>query len=118
MAPVWSFARWSIGILIVGIVLIILYTIVPSRRISWRDTWPGALFATVGWQAASLGFSYYNQWNDYSIIYGSLGTIIGLMIWFYLTGLMILLGAQLNAIRMNFHEDGPGGVQTERKTTD
>ncbi|GAK03854.1 inner membrane protein YihY [Geomicrobium sp. JCM 19037] len=95
-----------------------MYTIVPSRRISWRDTWPGALFATVGWQAASLGFSYYNQWNDYSIIYGSLGTIIGLMIWFYLTGLMILLGAQLNAIRMNFHEDGPGGVQTERKTTD
>ncbi|GAK10068.1 YihY/virulence factor BrkB family protein [Geomicrobium sp. JCM 19038] len=104
LAPFWSVVRWSISVLVIGIVLIILYTIVPSKRISWRDTWPGALFATIGWQIASLGFSFYNQYNDYSIIYGSLGTIIGLMVWFFLTGLMILLGAQLNALRINVHK--------------
>ncbi|MBB6450667.1 membrane protein [Geomicrobium halophilum] len=103
MAPFWSFIRWSISFLVVGVVLLILYIIVPSHRISWRDTWPGALFATIGWQAASLGFSYYNQWSDYSLIYGGLGTMIGLMIWFFLTAFMILLGAQLNAILMDIH---------------
>ncbi|WP_160141836.1 YihY/virulence factor BrkB family protein [Salicibibacter halophilus] len=99
----WSFIRWGISFLVVGVVLLILYIIVPSQRMSWRDTWPGALFATVGWQAASLGFSYFNQWNDYTIIYGGLGTIIGLMVWFFLTAFMILLGAQLNAVMMDIH---------------
>ncbi|AXF57624.1 YihY/virulence factor BrkB family protein [Salicibibacter kimchii] len=101
----WSFIRWGISFLVVGVVLLILYMIVPSQHMSWRDTWPGALFAAVGWQTASLGFSYFNQWNDYTIIYGGLGTIIGLMIWFFLTALMILLGAQLNAVMMDMHRE-------------
>ncbi|SDJ11561.1 YihY/virulence factor BrkB family protein [Natribacillus halophilus] len=103
MTAIWSVSRWGISFLVVGIVLLILYIIVPSQRMSWRDTWPGALFATVGWQAASLGFSYFNQWNDYTLIYGALGTIIGLMVWFFLTAFMILLGAQLNALLMDMH---------------
>ncbi|QQK79435.1 YihY/virulence factor BrkB family protein [Salicibibacter cibi] len=102
----WSFIRWGISFFVVGIVLLILYIIVPSQRMSWRDTWPGALFATVGWQAASFGFSHFNQWNDYTLIYGGLGTIIGLMIWFFLTAFMILLGAQLNAVIMEMHRNG------------
>ena len=58
-----------------------------------------AFFTTIGWIISSLGFSYYvNNFNNYSVVYGSIGVIIVLMIWFYITSIIILLGGELNAI--------------------
>jgi membrane protein len=67
-----------------------------SKR--WRWTSPGATFALLGWVAASMGFkAYLHLSNSYTLAYGSLGAVIVLLTWFYLTGLMILLGAEINS---------------------
>ncbi len=57
-----------------------------------KDVLPGAVFSTLGWQVVSTGFGYYVQFGSYSQIYGQLGSIIILMVWFYLTAAILLIG--------------------------
>lgn len=70
------------------------------------DIVPGTLFAVIGWHLVSVGFSYYVSVADYSIIYGNLGTIVILMIWMYLSSLMILIGGEVNAIISDAKSEG------------
>jgi membrane protein len=90
--------RWILllGGLLVG--LAVLYRWAPDRdspRWSWAS--PGAIFAAVAWLAASVLFSIYvSNFGSYNETYGSLGAIVVLMLWMYLTALVIILGAELN----------------------
>src|SRR5690625_3928195 len=94
----WNTLRWVVSSITFFIVFLMLYKLGPNKKIRWRDTFWGALFATLGWQAASLGFSFYvNTLGNYSAAYGSLGTVIVLMIWFYLSGIIITTGGVINA---------------------
>jgi membrane protein len=68
----------------------------PSAKVTWKDVLPGAVFSTLGWQVASTGFGYYVQFGSYSQIYGQLGSIIILMVWFYLTAAILLIGGLIN----------------------
>jgi membrane protein len=68
----------------------------PKRR--WRWLTPGAMVGIIGWLFASLGLRLYlHYFNNYSVTYGSLGAVIILLTWFYLTGLMLLIGAEINS---------------------
>ena len=92
-------ARWPTLIILVAAGISIIYRFGPSRaRAKWRwISWGGAL-ATVVWIAASAGFSYYLQnFADYNATYGSLGAVIGLMLWIWISVLILILGAELNA---------------------
>ncbi|WP_179124119.1 YihY/virulence factor BrkB family protein [Marinococcus halophilus] len=93
----WSWIRWIISFLVIGAILGIIYKVVPNRKTTWRESLPGATLALLTWQAASFGFSFYVSVSDYSMIYGNLGNLIVLMLWFYLTGFAILLGGEWNA---------------------
>ncbi|MBM7703610.1 YihY/virulence factor BrkB family protein [Metabacillus iocasae] len=93
----WFIVKWGIGTLFLLLFFMLLYMLVPSAILKWREVIPGALFATLGWQAISTGFAYYVQFGSYSQIYGQLGSIIILMIWFYLTASVLLIGGLLNA---------------------
>lgn len=96
---IWNTSRWIISSLIFLIVLLSLYILVPNVRIYVKDAIFGAIFATVGWQLVSLAFSYYVQTiGDYSATYGSLGAVIILMIWFYISGIIIITGGVINAM--------------------
>lgn len=67
-----------------------------TRR--WRWLTPGAAIGIVGWLLASLGLRIYlHYFNNYSVTYGSLGAVIILLTWFYITGLMLLIGAEINS---------------------
>lgn len=71
----------------------------PNKRLSFKFVLPGAVAATAGWILVSMLFSYYvSEFANYSATYGSLGGIIVLMIWFYLSGMMIILGGEINAL--------------------
>ncbi|WP_077324544.1 YihY/virulence factor BrkB family protein [Virgibacillus siamensis] len=95
----WETFRWVISSITFFIVLLALYKLAPNMKIYFRNAVWGALFATVGWQLVSLAFSYYvNSMGNYAATYGSLGTVIVLMIWFYLTGIIILIGGVINAV--------------------
>ncbi|MFD2629395.1 YihY/virulence factor BrkB family protein [Oceanobacillus kapialis] len=95
---VWQGLRWIVSSVVIFIVLVALYKLAPNLRVYFKNTIWGALFATLLWQLASLGFSFYvTTAGNYSATYGSLGTVIVLMIWFYLSGIIIMAGGVLNA---------------------
>ncbi|MEK8090377.1 YihY/virulence factor BrkB family protein [Thermithiobacillus plumbiphilus] len=91
--------RWPLLAGIVMVLLAVLYRYAPSRgepRWSWVST--GAVVATLMWVAGSLGFSFYvENFANYNKTYGSLGAVVILLMWFYYSAFIILLGAELNA---------------------
>jgi membrane protein len=96
---VWNVFRWMVSSIILFFVFVALYYFAPNKHLRVREVTVGALFATIGWMVVSLAFSYYvNHFSNYTAMYGSLGGIIALMIWFYLSGMMIVLGGEMNAI--------------------
>ncbi|HET7627464.1 MAG TPA: YihY/virulence factor BrkB family protein [Bacillales bacterium] len=100
---VWDVLRWLVSFFLSVIVLSCLYFFAPNKRIRFEDVIVGAVIAAAGWQAASLGFSYYvGNFGHYEATYGSLGGFIVLMIWFYLTGFIIILGGEINAVNWYF----------------
>lgn len=100
---IWNAARWIVSALILFIVFTFLYFIAPNKRLKIREVISGAFFATFGWMFVSLAFSYYvSSFGNYTATYGSLGGIIVLMIWFYLSGMIIIVGGEINAI-LNCH---------------
>lgn len=104
---IWSTLRWAISSVIFFIVLYVLYRIVPNVSMKWHEPLWGTLFATVGWQLVSFGFSFYvNTLGNYSATYGSLGTVIILMFWFYISGIIIITGGVINAF---LKEQNSGG---------
>ncbi|MFC0272893.1 YihY/virulence factor BrkB family protein [Metabacillus herbersteinensis] len=95
----WNTARWLVSGIILFIVFTSLYFVAPNKRLHIKDCLAGSIFATVGWIAVSLAFSYYvSSFGNYTATYGSLGGIIVLMIWFYISGMVIMLGGELNAL--------------------
>jgi membrane protein len=98
LAGVWPPLRVIIIFVTGTLGVELLYYWAPNRRMTLRSTLPGAAFAIGVWFGTSAVLSYYLQhFSNYSATYGSLGAIIGLMLWLYLSSLSILVGAELNA---------------------
>jgi membrane protein len=91
--------RWPLLALLVLFLLSLLYRYGPCRRAAkWQWVSPGSIFATSVWLLASAGFSYYvAKFAHYDATYGSLGAVIVLLFWLYLSFYIVLLGAELNA---------------------
>ena len=85
--------------LVLTFMLALIYRYGPSReRARWQWVSWGSAFATVVWLAASLGFSYYvANFGTYDKTYGSLGAAVGLMTWIWISTMILLMGAELNA---------------------
>lgn len=102
LAPVfywaWRLGQWPIAVFFVSLVASLVYYAAPNlqhRRWQWLS--PGALFAAIGWIAASgLLRLYFHFFTSYAKTYGSLGAVMVLLTWLYVTGTMLLLGAELN----------------------
>ena len=97
-----SFARtlgWVIATALLSLLFALIYYFGPDVKVSrWRWLTPGAAFGMFGWVIGSLGLRVYvHYFNNYSATYGSLGTVIILLTWFYLSGLMLLLGGEINS---------------------
>jgi membrane protein len=91
--------RWPALLVVVVLGLELLYRVGPSRRkAKWRWLTPGSVFAAFAWLAGSALFSWYlANFADYSATYGALGAAIGLMMWLWLSAIVVLVGAELNA---------------------
>jgi membrane protein len=92
-------ARWPVLLLALLIGLAVLYRYAPDRRAArWQWVSVGSVFAAVTWMAASYLFSWYlASFANYNATYGSLGVVIGLMTWLWISTIVVLLGAELNA---------------------
>jgi membrane protein len=90
---------WLVATAFLSLLFAIIYYFGPNVKVSqWRWLTPGSAFGMVGWLLASLGLRVYvHYFNNYSATYGSLGTVIILLTWFYLSGLMLLIGGEINS---------------------
>ncbi|BAU26401.1 membrane protein [Aneurinibacillus soli] len=96
---VWTFIRWVFSFVFLIGLFAFVYYFAPNCKVHWRVGFIGAIFAAVGWLIVSYGFSFYvNSFSSYTITYGSLGGVIILMIWFYLSAMILILGGQINAM--------------------
>jgi membrane protein len=84
--------------LLLNIGLQIVYFTLPARRLPWKLISPGSLVATLLWIGASMGFRFYvDGFADYQRVYGSLGALIVLMFWFYISSLLLLVGGEIDS---------------------
>jgi membrane protein len=105
----WNIARWPALTLSALVGIMLVYVLAPASRQHWRRVTPGALFALAGWLLASYGLRLYVTYvGNYNATYGSIGGVILLMLWFYLSSLALLVGAEINSqIRRAQAESGP-----------
>ena len=98
IADIWRQAYWPTVILLATMALAVLYHLGIPGRSRWRHDWPGAVLATTVWLAGSTGLRIYGSWIvDGDSAYGPLAGPIVALLWLWLTGFAVLLGAQLNA---------------------
>jgi membrane protein len=95
---VFAFTRWIIVVVIFFVTVSILYRYGPAHKQKWKFLNPGSILATGLAVLTSLGFTYYiNHFSHYNKIYGSIGTLIVVMLWLYLNSLIVLMCFELNA---------------------
>lgn len=98
-AQIWNMLQWIVPLFALFFVFLLLYRVAPNRRLGWREVVPGSVFAAAGWIVCSLLFSFYvNNFGHYTRTYGSLGGIIILLIWLYLSSMIVLIGGEVNAL--------------------
>jgi membrane protein len=96
---VWNIAKWPVIVLLVGLTFSILYYVTPNvRQPGFRWVTPGGLLAVLLWILASLAFALYlANFGSYNKTYGTLGGVIAFMVWLWITNIVVLLGAELDA---------------------
>lgn len=96
---IWSLLTWPVALGIISIAFAFIYRFGPSRWIEGKPLLPGAMLAAIFWIILSNLFRYYvAHFGNYNKAYGAVGAVIVLMLWLYLTSLVLLLGDQLNVI--------------------
>ena len=96
----WTAVRWIIAVLTSIAVIALVYHHGVPRTQPWHRVLPGAVVATMLWVAVTVLFGYYlRRFANYDVIYGSVGTAIALLIWLYLVSMVVLVGAEFNAVR-------------------
>jgi membrane protein len=94
----WKILQWPILFALASLGIALIYYFAPDVEQEWIWLTPGSIFATTLWLAATLGFKYYvANWGNYTETYGLLGAVMILLSWFYISGLVILFGAEMNA---------------------
>jgi membrane protein len=95
---IWTFLQWPVIFLLVVFAIDLIYYFAPNVDTEWAWVTPGSLIATLLWIACSLGFKVYvTNFGSYNATYGAIGGVIVLLLWFYLSGISILIGAEINA---------------------
>jgi len=101
----WSIGKVAIPVSMMLLVFILLYMQAPNYRVGLRNAWPGAIFASVGWIAASLLFSFYvGHFGNFARTYGSIGGVIVLLIWIYISSIIVIMGGEVNAALQFYKE--------------
>src|SRR5579859_3268134 len=95
----WGSIRWLIATLTSISVIALIYHHAVPRTQPWHSVMPGAMLATVLWFSTTVGFrAYLQSFGNFATIYGSLGVALALLVWMYLISLVVLVGAEFNAL--------------------
>ena len=96
---VWQIAKWPVLLLLVSFMFAVLYWAAPNvKQPGFRWITPGSALAVIGWVLASAAFAFYvGSFGSYNETYGALGGVIVFLVWLWISNIMVLLGAELNA---------------------
>jgi membrane protein len=107
---VWTWARIPVGVVLLVLVAVLVYYLFPNTGQPFRLITPGALIAVIVWVVATLAFSWYvANFASYNAVYGSLAGVIVLLLYFFISAAILLLGAELNSelYHQTFEGEGP-----------
>lgn len=94
----WTVVQWPLVFLLIALAVALIYYFAPDVEQEFAFLTPGSVTATLLWLIFSLGFKIYvSRFADYNATYGALGGVIVLLLWFYASGVALLIGAELNA---------------------
>jgi len=99
LASVWEWLRWPAAVLLLMVAAALTYHLLPNDGEPFRFLTPGAVLAEIVWVVASVGLHYYVlNFANYSVMYGALGAVLMLLLYFYVSAAVLLLGAEVNAV--------------------
>ena len=111
---IWNRLRVIIMLAFMVLIFLALYFYAPNYRLKWRDVIVGSVFSTFGWLITSLGFAYYvNNFANFSRVYGGIGGIIVLLVWLFISSMIILIGGEINAVFW-FEREGKEKIRAKR----
>jgi len=97
MSVALSFGAGLLSFLLNIVIFLLLYKYIPHTTTSWRRIWPGALLAAILFEIAKSLFTLYlGRFVDYEIVYGSIGSVIALLVWVYICAFILILGAEFS----------------------
>jgi membrane protein len=95
----WMWVRWPVAAILLMATVAFIYFAAPNKKQKFKDIIPGSVLSVLVWIALSIGFDFYMRtFVDLSILYGSLGIIIFLLLYFYISSAVLLYGAELNVV--------------------
>lgn len=96
---IWTWLRWPVAVFLLMVTVAFIHFVAPNLKQKFNDIVPGSVLSVLVWIVLSIGFDFYMRtFVDLSIIYGSLGAIIFLMLYFYISAAVLLFGAELNSV--------------------
>lgn len=99
----WSVLNYSLPLLFIFLIFVFLYTMGPNLKLKAISILPGTLFATLSWTIVSRLFGYYiDHFSSYIKTYGTIGAFMAFVLWLYITGYILIIGAEINAIFHNY----------------
>ena len=106
-AELWSRLRFPVIAVVGYFVLVLLYALSQDERRPWWELWPGTVTALTAWLLLSWLYAFYvDHIARYSVLYGSIGTIIVLLVWLNMSAAILILGAELNGVLNGLRKDG------------
>lgn len=110
-AELWGELRFPVMAVVIYFALFFLYALAQDGRQHWRNIWPGTLASLAVWMGLSFLYStYVENFANYSLLYGSIGTVIALLIWLYMSAVTLIMGAELNGTLISLRKDGKGEI--------
>ncbi|HEY9282048.1 MAG TPA: YihY/virulence factor BrkB family protein [Pyrinomonadaceae bacterium] len=98
----WQVLFAVLSTLVTVALFTLIYRVMPNGRVTLRDSLPGAVVAGLLWEVAKYGFASSLYWFHYDQIYGSVGAVVAVLTWSYVSSLILLFGAQLSVV---FHQE-------------
>ena len=111
----WSYLRFVVLALVMVVTLVILYMLSQGQRRPLREVLPGVGSSLAAWMVLSMAFSYYVEHvGQYSVLYGSIATVIVVLLWLYMSGQILILGAEFSAALTEKRKTAaPGGGEED-----
>lgn len=95
----WSYLRFIVLGVVMFLLLTVLYMLAQGQRRPLKEVVPGVATSLAAWMALSMAFSYYvEHFANYSVLYGSIATVVVLLLWLYMSGTVLIMGAEFSAV--------------------